>query len=143
VTYPDPALVVGVAIVRAGRLLIARRTGPAELAGLWELPGGKVEPGETVAQAAAREIAEELGVQITATAQLSDRYPLSERYELAVVRAHIESSSEPEPLGSHDALRWLTATELAAAEQDPGFPWVPADVPAVAAVRAAGWLAAV
>lgn len=40
--------VVGAAIVRDGRVLAARRTFPAEAAGRWELPGGKVEPGETL-----------------------------------------------------------------------------------------------
>jgi 8-oxo-dGTP diphosphatase len=143
VTTPDPTLVVGVAIVRAGRLLIARRTGPADLAGLWELPGGKVEAGESVGQAAVREIAEELGVAITVTAQLPDRYPVSGRYDMAVVRAVIAEPAEPTASGSHDAVRWLDVAELTAAEADPHFAWVPPDVPAVAAVRAAGWLAAV
>ena len=60
--------VVGVAIVRDGthglELLAARRTEPPELAGGWELPGGKVDAGETHVQAAHREIDEELAVRI-------------------------------------------------------------------------------
>ena len=55
------AQVVGAAIVRDGRVLAARRTTPPEPAGRWELPGGKVEPGETAAAALVREIGEELG----------------------------------------------------------------------------------
>jgi 8-oxo-dGTP diphosphatase len=143
VTAPAPALVVGVAIIRAGRLLIARRTGPAHLAGQWELPGGKVEAGESVSQAAVREIAEELGVEITITAQLPGRYLLSPLHEMTVVAAAIEGGAEPIANGSHDEVRWLSADELGVAGRDPGFPWVPADVPAVAAVRAAGWLSTV
>ena len=51
-------------IVEDGRVLAARRTGPPELAGQWELPGGKVDPGETEADALARELAEELGIEV-------------------------------------------------------------------------------
>ena len=113
------------------------------MAGLWELPGGKVEPGESIVQAAEREIAEELGLDITVTAELPDRFPLSERYDMAVVCADIAEDAEPRASGSHDAVRWLNATELDTADDDPLFAWVPPDVPALAAVRAAGWLRAV
>ncbi len=60
----EPNVVVGAAIVRDGRLLAARRTEPPGLAGGWELPGGKVEPGETDREALLREIREELGVDV-------------------------------------------------------------------------------
>jgi 8-oxo-dGTP diphosphatase len=143
VTAPAPTLVVGVAIVHVGRLLIARRTGPAELAGKWELPGGKVEPGESIAEAAVREIAEELGLPIVVTAELPDRYPLSAAHEMGVVRGTVATPREPSLSGSHDSVQWLAASELDAALSDPAFAWVPADVPAVMAVRAAHWLAAV
>jgi 8-oxo-dGTP diphosphatase len=143
VTETVPALVVGVAIVRDGRLLIARRTGPADLTGRWELPGGKVEPGESVEHGAVREIAEELGSAITMTAHLPDRYRLNERFDMVVVRADIDPSAEPIPTGSHDAVAWLNEVELESAIIDPVFPWVPADVPALTAVHAARWLAPV
>ncbi|MFZ2502533.1 MAG: NUDIX domain-containing protein, partial [Nocardioides sp.] len=57
-------LVVGAAIIRSGRVLAARRVAPAEAAGRWEFPGGKVEPGESPAEAVCREVAEELGCQV-------------------------------------------------------------------------------
>ena len=56
--------VVGAAIIRDGRVLAARRTAPPEAAGRWELPGGKVEPGEHRDGALVREIREELGVTV-------------------------------------------------------------------------------
>ena len=59
--------VVAVALVdRAGRVLVQRRPAGKQHAGLWEFPGGKVEPGETLAAAAVREIDEELGVVLHA-----------------------------------------------------------------------------
>ena len=51
-------VVVAAAIERDGRYLVARRTRPADVAGRWEFPGGKVEPGETEEGALAREIRE-------------------------------------------------------------------------------------
>ncbi len=61
---PIPHYDIAAGVVRhAGRILIARRRDDAMLGGLWELPGGKVEPGETPAQATAREIREEVGVE--------------------------------------------------------------------------------
>ena len=64
-TDPPIIHVVAGAIFDArGRVLLARRDGPREHAGLWEFPGGKVEPGETPLQALARELHEEIGIRI-------------------------------------------------------------------------------
>ena len=62
---PLPRVGCGAAILRNGRLLLVRRKRPPE-AGHWGLPGGKVDPYEKVADTAAREIEEELGIQIEA-----------------------------------------------------------------------------
>ncbi|TCK30121.1 ADP-ribose pyrophosphatase YjhB (NUDIX family) [Ancylobacter aquaticus] len=56
-----PVLATSAAVFRDGQVLLARR-GRAPSLGLWTLPGGRVEPGETLAQAAIREVAEEVGV---------------------------------------------------------------------------------
>lgn len=58
-----PRVGCGAAILREGKLLLIRRINPPE-AGCWGLPGGKVDPFETVGDALAREIAEELGVEL-------------------------------------------------------------------------------
>ncbi len=64
-------IVVAAAIIdeMSAKLLLAQRNYPPEVAGLWELPGGKVEDGETWQAALEREIAEELGMTIEAGQQ--------------------------------------------------------------------------
>lgn len=61
---PPIHVVAGVLSDARGRILLARREGARELAGLWEFPGGKVEPGETPRQALARELREEIGIEL-------------------------------------------------------------------------------
>jgi 8-oxo-dGTP diphosphatase len=130
-----PARVVGAAIVddlkAPTTLLSGRRTEPPELAGGWELPGGKVEPGEHPADALLREIREELGVEI----ELGDlvhgpaagAWPLSEGYVMQVWLARV-TEGEPRPLEDHDQLRLLTKGELY------DVSWLPADLGIIAAL---------
>ncbi len=68
-----PHLVVGAAVTlnRRGEVLIARRKDDSMLGGLWEFPGGKREPGETLPQCIAREMREELGVDVVVGAPLT------------------------------------------------------------------------
>ena len=101
---------MGAAIVRAGRVLAARRTEPASVAGRWEFPGGKVEPGETDAESVVREVEEELGVRITVDRWLPGEEPIGETYLLRVALASMDDG-EPTPT-EHDAVRWLAAHEL-------------------------------
>ncbi len=68
---PNQIVVAG-ALIFEGRLLVAQRARPPELAGLWELPGGKVAPGETDAAALERELEEELGIEVAVGARLGD-----------------------------------------------------------------------
>jgi 8-oxo-dGTP diphosphatase len=121
-------VVVGAAIVRAGRVLAARRSAPPELAGGWEFPGGKVEPGESDGTALARECREELGVSIV-VAELLGTTELGPARELRVYRAELVSG-EPRALQDHDELRWLGAGELESVR------WLPADRPLLNAVAA-------
>ena len=120
-------VVVGAAIVRAGRVLAARRSAPAALAGGWEFPGGKVEPGESPAAALARECREELGVQI-AVGELLGAADIAAGFVLHVHVAEL-IAGEPQPLQDHDELRWLAGDEL------DDVPWLPADRPVLGALR--------
>jgi 8-oxo-dGTP diphosphatase len=103
-------LVVGAAIVRDRRVLACRRTSPPEAAGRWELPGGKVEPGETPEAALVREVREELGVEMAISHWLAEEEHITEALVLRVAVATLVEG-EPQPV-EHDRVRWLTASEL-------------------------------
>ncbi|NYD42835.1 NUDIX domain-containing protein [Nocardioides panaciterrulae] len=102
--------VVGAALVHEGRVLAARRTHPPEAAGRWELPGGKVEDGETRDAALVREIAEELGCRIVLDHWLDGAVRIGPRHRLLVALAHVVEG-EPRP-HEHDLVRWLGPDEL-------------------------------
>jgi len=121
-------VVVGAAIIDCGRLLAARRTEPPALAGGWEFPGGKVEPGESDEQALIRECREELGVDIGLRERVGGDWPLMPGVALRVWLADLVSGT-PEPIEDHDAVRWLAPHELF------DVAWLPADLPVVEAVR--------
>lgn len=119
-------VVVGAALLDGDRLLAARRSAPPELAGRWELPGGKVEPGETPEAALVRELREELGVTVEALARVPGEWPLRPPCVLKVWTARLRTGSgDPKPLQDHDDLRWLSPGEIWS------VPWLDQDVPAV------------
>jgi 8-oxo-dGTP diphosphatase len=126
----QPIVVVGAAVLSGGRLLAARRSAPPELAGRWELPGGKVEPGETPERALVRELREELGVTAEPVVRVPGEWPLKPGYVLRVWTARL-LAGDPEPLEDHDELRWLAPEEIWAVD------WLDQDVAAVKAVLAA------
>lgn len=132
-----PVLVVAAAIVddvvAPSRLLAARRRRPQTLAGRWEFPGGKVDPGETPEQALHRELHEELGVAVRLGQELPSPHPsgwpISDRYVLRLWSA-VVTDGTPEPLVEHDELRWLGPGQWL------DVPWLDADVPIVEALMA-------
>jgi 8-oxo-dGTP diphosphatase len=124
-----PKVVVGAAIIADGRVLACARSAPPEVAGKWEFPGGKVEPGESETAALVRECAEELAVRV----EIGDRVGRDVRMAhgrsvLKVYAARLLHGDQPTAL-EHSALRWLTAAELDTVV------WLPADAPIVAALR--------
>ncbi|TVL93941.1 (deoxy)nucleoside triphosphate pyrophosphohydrolase [Streptomyces sp. SAJ15] len=122
-------VVVGGAVFDRGRLLAARRSAPPELAGRWELPGGKAEPGETPEETLVRELREELGIEVEPLERLTGEWPLKPGYVLHVWTARL-SAGEPRPLQDHDEVRWLTPERIHEVD------WLDQDRPAVAAALA-------
>ncbi|MDO9380602.1 MAG: NUDIX domain-containing protein [Nocardioidaceae bacterium] len=118
--------VVGVAVVHRGRLLVAERA-----TGGWELPGGKVEPGEDEAEAAARELGEELEIAPTMLGALPLTTVVSDALVLRVQVAVLPDDEEAAPvILEHADVRWVDADAL----DDVG--WLPADLPFVPLLRA-------
>jgi len=113
-----------------GRVLIAQRPPGKALAGSWEFPGGKVEPGETDAAALARECLEELGVQVNVGAR---RWGTEHAYPdlvvtLEVLSAELEGGRDPKPLGAQ-ALRFCTPAQMRQ------LPFCEADLPLLEALE--------
>jgi 8-oxo-dGTP diphosphatase len=125
VTQRTAPVVVATALVHGGRVLAARRTRPPELAGRWELPGGRVEPGESESAAVVRECAEELGTRVRVLGRIGTDLPIA----AGVLRVHaaepVPGAAQPRAL-EHSALRWVGPAEV------PGVDWVDADRAVVA-----------
>ena len=119
----------GILCDSAGRVLITERLGDGPFHGLWEFPGGKIAPGETACDALSRELAEELGIEITACSSFMN---LRHEYEdrLVTIEFFLVSAWKREPAGLEgQALRWVRRDRLEAREL------LPADVAVVAALQ--------
>lgn len=118
-------------IFRSDKLLLTQRYAASHLGGLWEFPGGKREPGETFEQCLARELREELGVEVS-VGRLFDE--VTHAYPEKTVRLQFFLcrlvAGEPQPLGCA-AVRWVAKTELAA------FTFPAADVRLLARLQSA------
>ena len=122
---PAPRLVVCALIQRSGRWLVGRRPPGSASAGMWEFPGGKVDPGEDPRAALARECREELDIEVRVGAA---REILSHKYDHGfVILLFFDCEimrGEPKPL-DHDKLAWVTPDEMDA------LPLLPADRPMI------------
>lgn len=132
--------VVGAAVLDSlsapARLLVARRTAPPQFAGMWEFPGGKVEPAESPESALHRELREELGIGVVLGAELEapepEGWPLNDRAAMRVWLAEV-ADGDPRPLEDHDELRWISIRDH---DEALSLPWIPADLPIVRALLA-------
>ncbi len=120
---------MGAAILDGARLLGARRIEPPELAGGWELPGGKVEPGESDEQALVRECREELGVELRLLDRVGGDWPMGTTAILRVWTAEV-AEGVAQALADHSEVRWLEPGEWY------DVAWLHADLPVVRAVEA-------
>lgn len=127
--------VVGAVITRGERpdeILCARR-GPGSQAGLWEFPGGKIEPGETPEAALVREIAEELGCAVTVGDEVTTTTHPYDAITVTLTTYWCTVPDDATPHAhEHAEFRWVLADELDQLD------WAPADIPAVDLVRARG-----
>jgi 8-oxo-dGTP diphosphatase len=126
-----PVLVAAAVLVEAGRVLLTQRKRGTHLAGAWEFPGGKVEPGEDPRDALARELAEEIGMEVTVGDPMEitfHRYPEKSVLLLFFVVERKPGSPDPRAIDVAD-VKWAGPDEL----HDEMFP--PADVAILAKVR--------
>ena len=105
---------IGVAVInnQQGQILIDRRKESGQMGGLWEFPGGKIEPGETVEECIQREIKEELDIEIA----VGDRLiTITHNYETFKVTLHIHDcqyiSGKPQPLECEEIL-WVEPEQI-------------------------------
>ena len=133
-TKADILFVVAAALVdSSGRVLVQRRPPGKQLAGLWEFPGGKVEPGERPEAALVRELAEELGIAVAPddlTPLTFASEPLAGRHLLLLLYVCREWHGEPRPLDA-TAIAWHLPPALGALAMPP------ADRPFIAALQTA------
>ena len=108
---------------RNGQFLIARRAPDQKLAGSWEFPGGKVEPGESLQQCLERELLEELGVHSVAGEVLTESLYRYDHGEFLLKAIRVDLIDDQFQLAVHDQIRWLTAEELLKLDL------APADIP--------------
>lgn len=128
-----PLFVVAVALVDAdGRVLVQQRPADKAMGGLWEFPGGKVEPGESPEAALIRELHEELGIE-TQRACLAPACfasePLGDRHLILLLYVCRKWRGVPQALEA-PALRWVRPVELH------NLPMPPADAPLIGLLEA-------
>ncbi|MFB2938769.1 8-oxo-dGTP diphosphatase MutT [Aerosakkonemataceae cyanobacterium BLCC-F154] len=109
-----PHKIIGVAVIwnQQGKILIDRRRPEGLMGGLWEFPGGKLEPGETVQDCIKREIEEELAIGIEVGDHLITIDHTYSQFHVTLNVYHCRhESGEPQPIEC-DEIRWVTVDEL-------------------------------
>ena len=119
--------VVAALLVRDGLLFAARRSPERREGGLWELPGGKVEAGESDQEALARELQEELSIHVEVGAFVAEATHAYEHGAVTLVGYRCRLVAGEPMLRDHDAACWLAGPEMERLD------WAPADLPLLAA----------
>ncbi|MEG0497273.1 MAG: (deoxy)nucleoside triphosphate pyrophosphohydrolase [Carnobacterium sp.] len=118
--------VVGAILIENNRILCAQRGETKTLAKLWEFPGGKIETGETPQEALARELKEELMIEVEIAAEVFEQTSYSYDFGKVNLTTFICLLKKGRPqLTEHIEVKWLRPSELSSLE------WAPADIPAV------------
>jgi 8-oxo-dGTP diphosphatase len=121
-------IVVAAALVdRDGRVLLQQRPPGRQMAGLWEFPGGKIEPGERPEAALIRELREELGIETEEACIAPATFasaPLGERHLLLLLYICRKWQGNPEPIDAA-ALKWVRPNQMF------GLAMPPADIPLI------------
>lgn len=135
IEVPTPRPIAAAAIVdswtQPTRLLCTARAYPEQLRGMFEFPGGKVEPGETWEEALRREVFEELGVDVLLGPELEPpgsllHWPILHGHQMRVWVVTVDPPTATPQIGeSHCVARWMALTEVQS------LPWLAADRPIV------------
>jgi A/G-specific adenine glycosylase len=131
---PLPHKLIGVAVIwnDQGQVLIDKRPQSGLLGGLWEFPGGKVEPNETIAECVVREIQEELGIKIAVLEHFMTLEHAYTHFKVTLSVHHCRHLvGEPQPIEC-DAVKWVS---LDALEQ---YPFPTANQKIIAALQSSG-----
>ena len=118
---PTMVVVAAALVDREGRVLLQQRSPHRSMAGLWEFPGGKVEPGEVPEAALVRELEEELGIQTEASCLAPAAFashPLGDSHMLLLLYVCRKWRGDPLPLDSSE-LRWVRPHQMFALEMPP------------------------
>jgi len=125
----DVLRVVAAVVVREGRVLVAQRAPHMPIAGAWEFPGGKVERGEDDREALAREIREELGVEVSVGRLVGESRHHDGRRWLHLVAYRCDLVAGEPVAVEHTRVEWSRPEDL------DRYGFAPADVPLLDAVR--------
>ena len=128
-TQKKPVDVVAALIWEKDRFLICQRPARKTRGLLWEFVGGKVEPGETPAQALTRECAEELAIQVEVGSRFFQEFHDYPDMLIRLTLFHCTIASGVPQLLEHKALRWIRPEEI------PSYEFCPADVNVLAQIR--------
>jgi len=125
----DIIKVTAAILEKDGQIIIAQRKSSDHLSGLWEFPGGKIEPGETPEECLARELKEEFDIDVEVGELLGSNVHHYDHISIELMAYRASWVSGAITMNDHKAYRWVTVDQLTEYE------FAPADVPFVEILR--------